>query len=247
MSFFMMSVVEKSLAVVTGASRGLGAAIALDLAKRGFEVLLVARHREFLELQKERILGLLPEAKVHLLSLDLLDPEAPKKLFEEVDRLDLILRILVNNAGAIRVRALQKTSIEDWDLQMRLNATVAFETSSAALRRMGEGPGVILNIASLAGIQSETKFPGFSAYSASKSALVGFSQALASELEDQKIAILCVAPGAIDTQMLKEALPDFKTTTLPEDVSKECMKLIDEAFTEGDFTFKLIALTNQPA
>lgn len=239
------SYANQQLAVVTGAGRGLGAALTLDLARRGFHVLMVARTLSQLEARAQKIRELVPSAQLDVLELDLSQENASSLLFEKVDALSLPLSLLVNNAGAIKVKQLIETSLEDWALQIRLNATIAFELSREALKRMGDGPAAILNIASLAGIQSEEKFPGFAAYSASKSALVGFSQALASELEEREISVLCVAPGAIDTQMLKEALPDYQTSTTPEFVSSACMELVDQVFLEKDYGFKLKSLTNE--
>jgi NAD(P)-dependent dehydrogenase (short-subunit alcohol dehydrogenase family) len=151
-------------------------------------------------------------------------------LFAETKRKFGNIDILVNNAGVIRVRPIQEMTVDDWDAGLAVNLRGSFLCAREAFRVMketGRG-GSIVNMSSLAGIRGVEKFPGTSAYAASKHGVVGLTEVLAVEGRGVGIRVNCVAPGAVDTRMLREGAPLLKTSTSPEDVARTILFLSDE-------------------
>lgn len=165
----------KPVAVVTGASGGLGSAIAAQLAERGYEVVGWSRTGGVDAGDEQRVLA----------------------AFGALGRIDA----LVNNAAVLIPRPLVETSGEEWDQQLR-SLRAAFLCSREAFRRMGPG-GSIVNVSSLSGVAGAEKFAGMAAYVAAKSGLAGLTEALAVEGRPLGIRVNAVSPGAIDTAMLK--------------------------------------------
>jgi 3-oxoacyl-[acyl-carrier protein] reductase len=192
------------VAVVTGASGGLGRAIALCLAREGCR--LVLNYRKSVaaaEEVRQEITGAGGEAITA--QADVRDPEQVKTLFaaalESFGRVDY----LVNNAGVIRDGFLMLTSDEDFDLVLETSLRAAFICSREALRHMiGERSGVILNISSMSGLLGVA---GQTSYSAAKAGLNGLTRSLAKEVGKLGIRVNAIAPGMIETEMT-EGLPD---------------------------------------
>jgi len=156
------------------------------------------------------------------------------KLVDEIAQHFGVLDVLINNAGAICVRKFAETSLEDWDRMMGINLRAVFMLSQAALPLLKKSQvASVINISSLAGIQSMDKFSGFGSYTTAKMGLVGLSQVMALELKESNIRVNVIAPGAVDTQMLQEALPGLKTSTTPEDLAKEILYFVDEDLCRG--------------
>jgi NAD(P)-dependent dehydrogenase (short-subunit alcohol dehydrogenase family) len=168
----------KPLAVVTGASGGLGRAIAAELEKRGYEVVGLSRST----------------------GVDVSDEKQVLAAFAGLERLDA----LVNNAAVLINRPLVETTAQEWDQQLGSGLRAAFLCSREAFRRMRDG-GSIVNISSLSGVAGAEKFPGMAAYVAAKSGLAGLTEAMAVEGRPLGIRVNAVSPGAIDTPMLKES------------------------------------------
>ncbi len=168
----------KPVAVVTGASRGLGLAIAAELEKRGYEVVGLSRSS----------------------GVDVSDERSVVAAFGGLERLDA----LVNNAAVLINRPLAETRAEEWDEQLGSGLRAAFLCSREAFRRMRDG-GSIVNISSLSGVAGTEKFPGMAAYVAAKSGLAGLTEVLAVEGRPLGIRVNAVSPGAIDTLMLKQS------------------------------------------
>ena len=167
----------KPVAVVTGASGGLGAAIAAELEGRGYRVVGLSRSS----------------------GVDVADEARVRAAFGELERLD----ILVNNAAVLIPRPLVDTSATEWDEQLR-SLRAAFLCSREAFRRMGPG-GTIVNVSSLSGVAGAEKFAGMAAYVAAKSGLAGLTEVLAVEGRPLGIRVNAISPGAIDTPMLRLA------------------------------------------
>jgi NAD(P)-dependent dehydrogenase (short-subunit alcohol dehydrogenase family) len=166
----------KPVAVVTGASGGLGRAIAAELVKRGYEVVGLNRSSGVdVSLEKDVLAA-----------------------FAGLERLD----VLVNNAAALINRPLVETTAEEWDEQLGSGLRAAFLCSREAFRRMRDG-GSIVNISSLSGVAGAEKFPGMAAYVAAKSGLAGLTEVLAVEGRPIGIRVNAVSPGAIHAPMLK--------------------------------------------
>jgi NAD(P)-dependent dehydrogenase (short-subunit alcohol dehydrogenase family) len=219
------SMAEK-VAIVTGAGRGIGEATARLFMAEGARVVLVARMaREVEGIARE--LG----SQSHAVVADIGDEADVLRVFAETQKRFGSVNILVNNAGIFKSASVESLTAADWDKVIRVNLRGSFLCAREAFRRMKEAGhgGSIVNIASLAGIRGVEKFPGTSAYAASKHGVVGLTEVLAVEGRPCGIRVNCVAPGAVDTKMLRDGAPWFKASTKPEDIAKTILFLSDEA------------------
>lgn len=166
----------RRLAVVTGASGGLGAAIQAGLESRGYEVVGLSRST----------------------GVDASEETQVDVAFAGLARVDA----LVNNAAVLIPRKLAEMTAAEWDQQLGAGLRAAFLCSRAAFRRMEAG-GTVVNVSSLAGVAGVEKFAGMSAYVAAKSGLAGFTEALAVEGRPLGIRVNAISPGAIDTPMAR--------------------------------------------
>ncbi len=191
-----MTAPDKPVAVVTGAGRGIGQAVAVELARDGYRLCLAARTRE--QLEATRALSGLAPADSLIVLLDLTETEAPAALIETVLDLYGRLDVLVNNAGwAPPRRSLTKVSEADQDrmLAVNLRAPIAL-TRLAAAQMLSQGSGAIINVASTAGLRS----PAMEAiYAAAKAGLIAFSRACFNELREGGVRVSVVIPGLVDT------------------------------------------------
>jgi 3-oxoacyl-[acyl-carrier protein] reductase len=193
------------MALVTGASGGIGAAIARALHAQGATVALSGTRREALE----ALAGELGE-RAHACPADLKDPAAPDALVAEVEKI-APLDILVNNAGFTRDMLALRMKDEDWQAVLDVDLTAPFRLSRAALRGMlKRRAGRIISISSIVGA---TGNPGQANYAAAKAGVAGMSRALAQELGSRNVTVNCVAPGFIDTDMTR-GLPDAQRDAL---------------------------------
>ena len=187
-------------ALVTGASGGIGAAIARALHERGANVALSGTRTDPLEALKDAL-----GDRAHVTPANLSDPEAvaalPKQAEEAMGGLD----ILVNNAGLTRDNLAMRMKDEEWEQVLAVNLTAAFRLSRAVLRGMMKRKwGRIVGISSIVGV---TGNPGQMNYAASKAGLIGMSKSLAQEVASRNITVNCIAPGFISTAMT-EALSE---------------------------------------
>lgn len=190
-------------ALVTGASRGIGRAAALLLARQGARLVLVARNEDLLDEVAAEIRTAGGEA--HPMALDLADhesiPGAVRGLPAEFAAVD----ILVNNAGVTADNLLARMTLEQWQRVLDVNLTGAFALTKALVRgMMRRRYGRVVSVSSVAGVVGNA---GQANYAASKAGLIGFSKSLARELLSRGITVNVVAPGFIETDMTA-ALPD---------------------------------------
>jgi len=200
---------NEELCLVTGASRGIGQAIALELGKRGATVIGTATS----ETGAEGIAALLAENKVAGAGkvLDVTDPESIAAFLKDVQDNHGTPTVLVNNAGITRDNLLMRMKDAEWDDVIQTNLTSAFRMSKACLRGMMKAKrGRIITITSVIGA---TGNPGQANYAASKAGVVGFTKSLAREVGSRAITVNAVAPGFIDTDMTR-ALPDEQREAL---------------------------------
>jgi|FaiFalFF_MnMetaG_3_1042247.scaffolds.fasta_scaffold00041_10 3-oxoacyl-[acyl-carrier protein] reductase len=201
------------VAIVTGASQGIGRDCALALAEHGADVALLARTREKLEAVAEEVRQLGRRALA--LPTDVTEADqvntAVARVLSEWGRID----ILVNNAGLTRDALLLRMKREDWDLVLRTNLTSVFLCCQAVLPTMLRARyGRIINITSVMGQMGNV---GVSNYAASKAGIIGFTKALAREVASRNITVNAVAPGFIDTAM---------TRALSDEVRRQMLALI---------------------
>jgi 3-oxoacyl-[acyl-carrier protein] reductase len=186
------------IALVTGASRGIGRAIAGSLAGAGARVAVVARDEQRAAAAARE----LPGSDHRAYAADVADPESVRQLFERVEGDLGTPDILVNNAGVTRDNLLMRLKDEDWDAVMDTNLRGAFNTIRAASRgMMKKRGGRIINITSVVGIIGNK---GQANYSASKAGLIGLTKSVARELASRGILVNAVAPGYIETDMTSE-------------------------------------------
>jgi len=200
-----MSQLANQIAVVTGAGRGIGRAIALKFAAEGADVVCVSRTQENSEKVAAEVRGLGRKAWAH--AVDVADAAAvnaaAEKILVECGKVD----ILVNNAGVTRDDLLMRMSEADWDAVLNTNLKGAFLFTKAFSRALiRQRSGRIINVASVIGLIGNA---GQSNYAASKAGLIGFSKSVARELASRGITVNVLAPGFIETDMtagLKEEL-----------------------------------------
>ena len=198
---------DKQIALVTGASRGIGRAIAEKLADDGFFVVGTATTDSGAEL----ISGYLGEQGKGL-KLDVASPESIAKVIEQVNDSYGAPLVLVNNAGVTRDNLLMRMKDEDWDAIINTNLTSVFRLSKAVLRGMMKAKtGRIINISSVVGATGNA---GQANYAAAKAGMVGFAKSMAKEVGSRNITINTVSPGFIDTDMTRELGDDTKKALL---------------------------------
>ena len=197
-------------ALVTGASGGIGGAVARALAQQGARLALSGTRREALEQLAEEIGG------AEVLPCDLSDGAAVDALVPQAVAALGTLDILVNNAGVTRDNLAMRMKDEEWDTVIRVNLEAAFRLCRAACKPMMRARfGRIVSITSVVGV---TGNPGQVNYAASKAGLIGMSKALAQEVATRGITVNCVAPGFIVSAMtdaLPEAQKDALTARIP--------------------------------
>ena len=199
---------EERRALVTGASGGIGGAVASALHAQGATVALAGRNRAALE-ERASELG----DRAHVLTADLADPGAADTLVRTAAEAMGGIDILVNNAGLARDGLFVRVKDEDWQTVLDVNLTAGFRLARAALRGMMRARwGRIVAITSIVG---QTGNPGQANYAASKAGMTGMTKALAAEVAARNITVNCVAPGFIDTAMTR-GLGDEQTARLAE-------------------------------
>jgi len=212
------------VAIVTGASRGIGRAISLALAKEAATVVLAARAID--KLKETARLVTAAGGKAHIIPTELTDEQSIKNLVkvtgERFGRLD----ILVNNAGITHSAELEETSTEDWDRCFNVNARAPFILCREALPLLKKAKAAyIINIASVVGVKG---YPLQSAYTASKHALRGMTISLAEELKGSNIRVHLLCPGGVDTELVQKVRPDIKKQDLmqPEEIAELLLYLV---------------------
>jgi 3-oxoacyl-[acyl-carrier protein] reductase len=230
-----MKLLEGKTAVITGAARGIGRAIALKFAAEGADVAFsdIRYDENCQSLEKELSeLGVKGKGYASDASSFSSSEELVQKVLEEFGKID----ILVNNAGITRDNLLLRMTEQDWDLIMKINLKSVFNLTKAVQRSMiKQRSGSIINMSSVVGVSGNA---GQSNYSASKAGLIGFTKSIAQELGSRNIRCNAIAPGFIITEMT-EKLPEdvrqgwaekipLKRGGTPEDVANVCTFLASD-------------------
>lgn len=215
---------EKKLALITGAGRGIGKVIALQLAKSGADIALTDLNPELEDLKSE--LNKLGSQCLDF-QVDVTDPEAIDKMVSELVGSQGRIDILVNNAGITQDNLMMRMKAEQWSKVIDVNLNGVFHITRAVLKTMmKQRSGKIISISSVVGFSGN---PGQVNYSSTKAALVGFTKSLAREVGSRGITVNAVAPGFIDTAMtqaLNETQQEeilrqipLKRMGMPEDIA----------------------------
>ena len=194
-------------ALVTGASGGIGEAIARALHAQGAAVALAGTRREALEALRADI-----KERAHVVVADLSDSAAADQLIKDAESALGRIDVLINNAGLTRDTLAMRMKDEDWERVLAVNLTAAFRLSRAVLRGMMKARfGRIVSVTSIVGVTGNA---GQTNYAASKAGMIGMSKSLAQEVASRGITVNCIAPGFITTAMTDKLTDEQKTKLL---------------------------------
>jgi NAD(P)-dependent dehydrogenase (short-subunit alcohol dehydrogenase family) len=217
------------VALVTGASRGIGAATAEAIAAAGARVVLAARDSDALDAVTTGIRRAGGEAMA--VPTDVSKPADVERLIAAAGRTGPIAALVCAAGGLTRATFLETTP-EIWNDTLGVNLTGAFlccRAAFASMQRAGEGR--IVTISSLSGVYATEKFPGLAAYNVSKYGVIGLTEAIAVEGKEHGISAICISPGAVDTEMLRRANPALRPGLTPGDVADLIVALLDSPLT----------------
>lgn len=197
---------EGKVAVVTGASRGIGLACAQQLAQAGASVVMLSRDEASLQAGADQIRAAVPGAQLQLIACDVADPASVRDAFQAVFKAYKKLHVLVANAGVLDDALIGMVTRDQIDRTFGINTFGTLYCAQYASRLMGRsGGGSIINVSSIIG---RTGNVGQAVYAGSKAAVIGITQSLAKELAPQNIRVNAIAPGFIDTDMARSIPPE---------------------------------------
>jgi len=212
------------IAIVTGASRGIGRAISVALARHGATAVLASR--DISKLQETADIIESNGGKSLIVTTDLLNEDSIKNLVHKIKDEYGGLDILINNAGITHSAKLEDTTTAAWQQCMQVNATAPFILCRQALPLLKKSStSYIINISSVVGVKG---YPLQSAYTASKHALRGMTMSLAEELNGTNIRVHLICPGGVDTELIPQVRPDLKSHDLmrPEEIAELVIYLV---------------------
>ncbi len=187
--------------IVTGTSRGIGYELVQILASQGHQVLALSRNEEPCKnLNKQNITAF---------SFDITESTHFQKVIDFIESDWEGVDVLINNAGALLNKPFAQTTTKEFEAVYKVNVFGVAELTRTILPYMKEGSHVV-TVSSMGGVQGSMKFPGLSAYSSSKGAVITWSELLAEEYKEQGISFNVVALGAVQTEMLEEAFPGYE-------------------------------------
>ena len=229
---------DRRVAIITGASRGIGRAIAVKAAELGYDFFITGRDIKGLEETAElmrKAAASITEAgsfgcgegpMIALHTEDLSRPDSADRLFEAFSGSFKRLDLLVNNAGVAPAKAIGGYTAEDWERTMNTNARTPFFLMQHSIPLLEKAePGFIINIGS---VVAHKGYENQAVYSASKHALLGFTKAIARDVKDTSIRIHAVNPGGVDTDLVRNVRPDIDTSAMisPEEIAEAVMVLL---------------------
>ncbi|MFB6317213.1 SDR family NAD(P)-dependent oxidoreductase [Saccharicrinis sp. FJH54] len=207
----------KKVAIITGASRGIGRHIALALAQDGYNLALVARSHESLANISEELKN--SDVEILPVAVDLEDDTAPEYIMTQTISHFGRLDVLVNNAGIALNRPFAESSVEDWRTIFNVNVKASYFLCQKAVPYLKEASRpVIINIGS---VVDHKGYHNQSLYASSKHAVAGYTSALAKEVQELGIRVHLISPGGVNTEMVSKVRPDINTEDLiqPEEIA----------------------------
>ncbi len=220
----MSGTLAGKVALITGSTKGIGRAIARELAEAGAKVVVSSRTEADVARTARELDGS-GSGTAHGIPCDVRDPEACRRLVEGTVERFGGLDILVNNAGLGRFATIQEMDPEDWDIQLRTNLDGVFHVSRAAVPHLvAGGGGWIFNIGSLAG---RNAFSGGVAYNARKFGLRGMTEAMMLDLRDEGVRVTLIMPGSVNTHFFgSDPDPEGGWKLQAEDISRVVLDLL---------------------
>ena len=201
---------NNKIAVVTGASQGIGKIIAFELAKSGAHVACISRNKKAIESIVDEIT--INGGQASSFPCDISDSDTLSEIITEIIKENSRIDILVNNAGITKDSLLMRMSIEQWDDVINTNLKGAFHCTKAVVRYMMKNKfGRIINITSIVGLTGNA---GQANYAASKAGLIGMTKSIAKEVASRGITANCIAPGWIETSMTEKLSEEVKSEFL---------------------------------
>jgi 3-oxoacyl-[acyl-carrier protein] reductase len=195
--------------VITGAGKGIGFALVQHfLQHTDHQIWACSRH---LDAYADMV-----SSRLHLVEMDVVEATATE-MERQVAAVFPCVDVLIHNAGALENHAFEATPLAVWQHLFEVNLFAVVKINQALLPLLRQSKaGHIVHIGSMGGVQGSSKFPGLSAYSASKAALANLTECMAEELKTDGIHVNCLALGAVDTEMLRQAFPDYSAGTSAE-------------------------------
>lgn len=221
--------IQNRVIIITGASHGIGRAAAIRFAREGAHVVLFSRTAATLEQVAREI-----ESEGHAalaIAGDVSNEEEVVSLFRRVVETYGRVDALVNCAGIVAAKPFVAMDAATWDSVINVNLRGTFLCCREAFRVMAEqrAGGVIVNLSSLSGVKGVEKFPGLSAYNVSKAGVASLTEILAVEGRPLNIRVCAVSPGAVDTEMLRQAAPHLRPGMTPGDMAEILLFLVDDS------------------
>jgi len=212
--------------VVTGASRGIGRAIALRLAEAGAEVALWARDSTALRMVAGEISA--ARGKARAIVVDVTDSDAVNRASDLVRATMPPVRTVVNNAGRVLRKSTESITDDEWRRVMAVNLDGTFYVTRAFIADLEHNQGRVINISSISGREGTSML---AAYCAAKHGVIGLTRSLAEELRTAKVSVNAICPGSVDTAMLREGMPGARPDMSTDDIAKTVLFLAHGAPT----------------
>lgn len=211
--------------LVTGAGNGIGKELVLRLSvDPSHRVIAVSRNRNRLTMLEEELAKRNCRDRVIIFPADISLEADVEGIAAEVKRRNIRLQALINNAGKLIYKPFEELSRSEWESVYSTNVFGTVSLIRSLLPFLAKGPGEepshVVNISSIGGVQGSVKFPGLSAYSSSKAAIVGVTECLAEELRNRGIHLNALALGSVQTEMFSEAFPGMSAATTPGEMAE---------------------------